>query len=458
MKMIEKNSGKFKGYIKPIATVCVLQVLFAVLMTLCALIPRDAIADNVKKCADYYSNRYMFQQMTKDEDSTVVHNYADLVWLNIAWFQNSDAPFTSAIDARFYEGEGIYKSESLIEAVYDEASADQSYSRYWHGALVFIKPLLTMLDISGIRCMNAAVCVCLALGLSAMLLRRRRFALFVGYWTALILCFAYIVPICMEYMPCFVIMHIAGMVCIARGENWDNNKIQTFFAIVGAVTCFFDFLTNEILTLFVPLIFLICVRDKKISTEKYRTIAEGIRSGASWLFGYAFTWLSKWLLCLFTLGKEAFGKAISDGAYRMAGTVPSIEQNQIAGAIVKNLNRLFPFNLLQSEAEVWLAAFAAVFVLFCVFFLYRKEKMPRGVWALLLIACAPYVRYAALNNHSCLHPFFTFRTQMITVIALFAAFEKGIDFRSAEGRRRDADKNKRKNPKKRINGFDAVPK
>lgn len=439
MKITEKVKSKNGKKYAAVAAVCILQAVFVTLMTLSAIIPRSAIEKNVKKSAEYYSDKYMFQQMIKDENSTVVHNYADLVWLNIAWFQDSSAPLTSSLNAAFYEGVGMYKSESLMRAVFDGEAPDKSYSRYWHGALVFIKPLLAVTDILGIRKINAVVCALLVIGLSVMLLKRRLYVPFAGYVAALVMTFAYIVPLCMEYMPAFVLMHIAGAFILAYGDKAGRSALSTFFASVGALVCFFDFLTNEIITLFVPLIFLICLRNGENEIgQKDVTLKEAALYAVMWLFGYAFTWAFKWLLCLAALGKAAFAEAVSDGAYRVAGAVPVASQNQIIGALVKNINRLLPFNFLKNETDVWLTAFAVVFACFCVFFLRRKRNVPGAVWILLLIACAPYARYAVLNNHSYMHPFFTFRTQIITVIALFASFGIGLDKRRKKCVKRQA--------------------
>lgn len=436
MTKIQKlKKVRIKDYIPAVISLFVLQAVFLLLITLCALIPKSAIEKNVKKSTDYYSNKYMFQQMIKDEDSAIVHNYADLVWLNIAWCQESDAPFYSAVNAGFYEGENIYKSESLIGAVYDGKAPDKSYSRYWHGALTVIKPLLIVTDILGIRRINIALCVLFAVILSVMLIKRKLYALFWGYAAAMAVSFSYIIPLCMEYMPSFVIMHIAGIFILKYGANLQDKTLCAFFAAVGALICFFDFLTNEILTLFVPLIFLLCIKDRE-QGENFSPFRESVRYGVMWAFGYAVTWLFKWLICLAVLGGEAFEQAVVQGAYRMVGEASVTEQNQLTGALIKNLNRLFPFNFIENEAALCLVCFAAVFVLFCVFFLYRKENVPKIVWVLLLISAMPYVRYVCMSNHSFQHPFFTFRSQIITVIALFAAFEKGIDFDTVLKRRK----------------------
>lgn len=414
-----------KKCILPAAVLCLLWVIFALSITLCAMIPKSAVEKNIKKCTDYYINKYMFQQMTKDEHSTTVHNYADLVWLNIAWSQDSEKPFTSALGAAFYEGKNIYKNESLYRAVYGGKTPDKSYSRYWHGALIFIKPLLTVTDITGIRVINAVVCVLCAAAVVLLLIKRRLYTLLAGYITAPAVSFVYIIPLCMEYMPAFVLTHIAAILILVWGHRQKRHILCTFFVSVGALICFFDFLTNEILTLFVPLLFLIW---QNAETEKIRvTFKDAFLYCVSWFSGYALTWVCKWGLCFAVLGKSEFENAVSNGAYRMMGTVPYMKENQFVQAVVMNLNRLFPLNFAQSSTAVCLIAAAIVFVLFCVFFLYRKENLKREIWLTLLIAFTPYMRYICLSNHSCLHPVFTFRTQIITVIALFAFMGEGID-------------------------------
>lgn len=461
--MAQKCNNSEKLNIKSLApaakALCVLQILFLLSLTLCSLIPKSAIEENVQKSADYYENKYMFQQIIKDENSTVLHNYADIVYLNLAWSQNPEEPFISAVNAPYYDEAGLYKSQSLSKTVFGGAGPNSSYSRYWHGALIFIKPLLTVTDVRGIKIINAAVCILLAAALSAMLIRRRLYAPLFGYLLSLILCFCPVVPLCMEYMPTFVLMHAAGIIILACAGKLKQPSLIAFFAVLGALTCFFDFLTNEIITLFVPLIFLFCVSEGSPGEKSLSRLFKeaGCKCGA-WLFGYAFTWGVKWLLCLVFLGKNSFLSALSDGAHRMAGAVPNIEQNQLLGAVVKNINRLLPFNFIKSEALVWLSAFGVLFLLFCLFFLYRKNSVPKTAYLFLAIACTPYIRYVLLSNHSCLHPFFTFRTQMITIIAVAAAFGKGLDFKAVLKRgQKNAKNNRRKAGGKTINHFNALP-
>ena len=48
----------------------------------------------------------------------------------------------------------------------------------------------------------------------------------------------------------------------------------------------------------------------------------------------------------------------------------------------------------------------------------------KELWPLLLVAASPYAWYTVLLNHSCIHSFFTYRLQMITVVALGICFSE----------------------------------
>ncbi|MBR6418568.1 MAG: hypothetical protein IKS36_07115, partial [Bacteroidales bacterium] len=60
-------------------------------------------------------------------------------------------------------------------------------------------------------------------------------------------------------------------------------------------------------------------------------------------------------------------------------------------------------------------------------FRFRREGWRPAV-ILIMLALVPYVWYFIVANHSYIHPWFTYRLQMITVMSLFAAFGCLIDW------------------------------
>lgn len=70
---------------------------------------------------------------------------------------------------------------------------------------------------------------------------------------------------------------------------------------------------------------------------------------------------------------------------------------------------------------------AVLFLLFAIWFLYRKKKIEEVSKILLLIALIPYIRYLVMSNHSYSHYWFTFRAQISSVMALLLAVAVNLD-------------------------------
>ena len=69
-----------------------------------------------------------------------------------------------------------------------------------------------------------------------------------------------------------------------------------------------------------------------------------------------------------------------------------------------------------------------IFVCFAVVYMFRWKKFSMKMILLcLLLGMVPYLRYIVLENHSYIHYFFTYRAQLITVIALlYVTYEFGV--------------------------------
>lgn len=101
---------------------------------------------------------------------------------------------------------------------------------------------------------------------------------------------------------------------------------------------------------------------------------------------------------------------------------------QCSDAIFRNIALLIPFNFAKSYLGVVFLVLGTGFVLFCIWFLYRKKQTTSWLMQLLiLIGLIPYVRYIILSNHAYLHYFFTYRAQLVTVTVLGYAFCMSLD-------------------------------
>jgi hypothetical protein len=402
-------------------TLLALWAAFLALLVLTALIPKSAAEKNIKDAAAYYRTTDMFELVSPNDKASVVHNYADAVWLNILWCQDSAHPLRSVLDGSFYQDREQTQGQNLSDAVSGKA-ANTSYARYWHGILIFLKPLFCVFSLAQVKWVGAAFLILLAAAYFALLLRRRLWAAAIGSAVGLALTTVWLVPMCFEYYACFALMFLFADLALWRGEKLEGPLL---FLFSGALVCYFDFLTCEILTLCVPLICLLLVKNE----DGKRSLKRAALCCAAWLAAYALTWACKWGLSAAFLGRSLSDVALGQGAYRAVGAAAAdVDYGfQPLAAIIVNLYCMFPFQLLSGANAIWVVFGAVCLGLFCFWFLFRRAPGETGpAPALFLLAAAPFVRYFLISNHSALHPFFTFRDLFITILAVSCAMPLAV--------------------------------
>ena len=386
---------------------------------LTALIPQSAVAEHMEEAAAFYETADMFQRLSENDGVSIVHHYADAVLLNILWNQDSAHPLRAVMDAAYYELPEQTQGENLRSAV-DGAAANTSYARYWHGMIVLLKPLLTFLTMDGVKICGAVLLAALAAVYLLLAWRRNLRVLAISSAVGLILVQIWIVPVCVEYYSCFALMFLFADLVLWRGDRLKEDALLFVFA--GALTCFFDFLTCEILTLGLPLLCLLLLR-KESGKGALLTM---IRCCGAWLLAYGLTWLCKWGLSAAMLGRSLSDVALGQGIYRAAGEIEigvDIGFPPLA-AITVNLGCLFPMKLAAKAPSIQFIFLAVCLMALAFWYLFRKEGGAGGrAWPMLLVAAIPFVRYAVIWNHAALHPFFTYRSLFLTVVAAACALE-----------------------------------
>lgn len=400
---------------------------------LTASIPQSAVEENVRQAAAFYESADMFQQLWERDSSTVVHHYADAVLLNILWNQDSSQPLRAALDSVYYRDDPSAQGKNLAATV-SGAAPNTSYARYWHGMLLFLKPLLTVTTMDGIKIIGAVALAALMAVYFVLLLRRKFPALAVGSAVGLVLVQIWIVPMCVEYYACFALMFL-----FADWVLWRKGRLKCdalLFLLAGALTCYFDFLTCELLTLGLPLLCLLLLRGEGGKTALFTMI----RCCAAWLLAYGLTWLYKWGLSALVLGRSLSAVITDQALFWINGPLAMDVGFLPLTAIVINLGRLFPMKLVQRASSIWLCFSGVCLVLFALWYLFRREHGEKGrTWPLLLIALMPLVRFAAIGNHAILHPFFTYRLLFLTITAVTCALAQTVQFRKTpvkKGRKR----------------------
>ena len=187
-----------KSILKYIVTFIVLIVLFFGMMTVCSLIPSSALKDNVKKTSEVFNEegeKKKLYILGKEENIFI---FTDALMVNTAYSIDSEHPIQSFLLARKnyipgqttvenedmqyhigasekYKNEvgGVFQAAELYGLMHGEDITESfEYARYWHGYLVFLRPLLSIMSIKGLRILNFVVVgICL---LTIFLLIRKK--------------------------------------------------------------------------------------------------------------------------------------------------------------------------------------------------------------------------------------------------------------------------------------------
>lgn len=390
-------------------------------------IPKTAIEKSIKESAEYYKKVDGIERIQRNREYTYLHYYADSMLLSIIYGIDSNNAIKSSLEAKYYEKIYADINDDFIEMVEEEKEANQEYLRYWHGSMVIIRPMLVLFNIEQIYMINTIVMLALILLLMYMLFKRHK-ALALSFVIGLVMIAIPFVPVCLEYSWTFMIMLITSIIGIKIEKN-KSNWVGPLFLITGMLTCFLDFLSTEIVTLFIPMLFIMVIRNKegRLNTLKDALVFLG-KMSLLWGIGYIGMWFAKWCLASIVLGINAFDYVTNQAIYRIGIKSLSHEKKSVfnnitsinrSNVILKNIQGLYPIANFKRYTNNILISTLVVFLI--IEFIIVDRKKIKNMWfsiILFIIGIMPYIRYELLLQHSYAHRFFTFRNQIITIICL----------------------------------------
>jgi len=402
------------------------------LMIVSSCIPNSAIKDNMVKSAMYYSNEEAFAFGESGCYNSVSDNYADSILLNVLWNIKSNSPITSSLDNKYYNGENYGVNWGLYQTI-NGTAPNTDYTRYWHGSVTFIRPLLLFTDVNGVKDIGFIILL-IFIGITLVILVKGK-----HYFPAVALILSLIgiqfwnIRLSLEYIPAFMVCFALCPLFIAL-EKMGDIYLTVLSVISGVMIAFYDFLTVETISVLVPLIlvFLIRTDDSRLGNFKKNFLLTA-RCGICWGISYAMTFIVKWTAVSVCTGENKFSSAFSAAGIRLYGN--SVENNmplykQIPSAIMANLSTIFGGTERIDTGNIIIGLIGTVLILGGIFYIFRnKEKKISLTLTLFVISLIPYLRYMVLNNHSYLHEFFTYRAQITVIICLCAMVRYNIEFR-----------------------------
>lgn len=426
-----------KNIFRYILVFIILLVIYFISLALVSKIPSEKMKDNVKLSANYFLENGGEKNFIKLKHKEVcLFNFTNALMINTAYSIDSNEPVKSFLTAKknyisgvtqkiytqtpkdlksaskYYEN-GIFNGNAYqtIE-LYDTVNENElyesfEYSRYWHGYLVLLRPMLLFLDYSKIELLSFIIFMILLMICSFLIYTK------IGKLPALALIIScifsdlLIVTKSINEILCFDLALVFSIYLLLKK---DRSNIPLNFFVFGSITNFFDFLTNPIVTYGIPIIIYFMI----IYKDEYNTFKDiffiYLKTSISWFLGYLITWVSKWILTDIIVNRETVKNAIEQINFRTTG-----EEIKISTF----LNRLQEYFSIFS---------IKIIIIICLLFLLigilnqKRLKQTNNKFikmiTYLIGTIIPFVWYFVLIQHSNAHIFFTYRNLVVTIFAL----------------------------------------
>lgn len=321
--------------------------------------------------------------------------------------------FTDSIMMR---GTVVKGEDKLVEAMIPD------YARYWHGYLVVLRPLMFLMNYTSIRMLYSVIILFLMMITTYLLFRQNNIFSAVSFILGMVAIRYQVLGYSMRYSNVFIITMVAMVLGILLRQWLTKSywRIGVYFMIIGSVVNFVDFLTVPMVSFGLPLLTVMQIMPVtgKSSFKQVKTnILAMVISGILWVFGYAGTWLSKWLLASFLLHKNVVNDALNQILFRTEGNVEYPLDRIVM--LKSNLVTMFPMSVIT----MLIIAFA---VLLSFYGWQNKWHIKQVRWEYLLPVTLPFIWYEALANHSQIHYWMTYRALIITVLAIGVFLGSGL--------------------------------
>ena len=396
--------------------VCLLlSILAGILLITCVyILPTGRMLTQADRSLPIFENEGTSFCWAPEEKSARLDGFTDAIMLQTAVYVRDENPMKAAMRndrMEFSEGK-LDPAGSLKQYVYGNRSGYVvSYARYWHGYLLFLKPLLLFFSLSDIRMMNAAFQLILAAGVLLLAFRKRGLRLALPMGLALLVLNPVSTALSMQFSSIYYLT-LLGLLIMLLTESWDRSWGYLVFLFLGIGTAFFDFLTYPACAVGTCLALQALMSRADGKTRLLKTVG----SGAAWAFGYGGMWSGKWLAASLITGTNVLRDAMEQAQYRSGGEVTATEGgvNATFGAVLsRNLGILA-----NPAAAILVLALTGMLVWLLVTKRCRFAVERSSLLSLAVAFAVPFVWYFLLRNHSLVHCWMTYRNLSAAVFAL----------------------------------------
>ncbi len=292
------------------------------------------------------------------------------------------------------------KVTRTVDTFYPEVPTP--YARYWHGYLVWLRPLLCLggRDLAyaamGINFCALLLWLCFAMWRRGL---RKQLAVLL---VSMLPFTPWLIPQCFLFAISWWLAMAASIVVLTvPWATASRFRSAALMMLTGCAVSYSELLATPLVAFTLPMIMLCLMRSE------YRDWRWIVVLFVAWTAGYGMMWMSKWVITAALTDENIFSQVIHSALQRTG------DMNELQGTL-DGLGRVA-----SRFAPVLVAAalcFAAI-VAWAVVRHRRDERVRQGGWV-LVVAAIQLAWLAVMFNHTVLHYWFTYRGLGTVVFAL----------------------------------------
>lgn len=384
-------------------------------LTLVYLLPTERMEQNVRSSMEVFYTESVYPQQVPGYKATQLDNETDAIMLLGAIY---DGGGYSAIKqamraARVDISDISSKCNVLIKYAWENQTPDSvsEYTRYWHGYMLWLKPLLLLFDYADIRMLNMMVQTLLLFWLIRELTEKKQQKLVVPLAFAVMVINPVAAAMSMQFSSIYDIVLLSMILILRYHEKWETEgKYPYFFLILGMTTVFFDFLTYPMAALGIPLILVLIMKKQGLKQGIYDAVGYSLCFAA----GYAGMWAGKWIMASLILGENVLAEAMGQAGVHSGAAVVDGQELSHLGVIWRNVRVLIKWPYVLAMAGMFFVYIFRIFKNKAAAF--RKETViPIG-----LVCLIPFGWIWITSSHAAWCYWYTYRGISVAVFGVFS--------------------------------------
>ena len=394
----------------------ILNLLFVGFSMLSCLLPDKAVRSNIEKSMKYMEDQPNFPHMILEGMHQRPDYAMDGLITNIIYTVDNQEILKSSLLGR---GRIDYTSPNATQWEWARLNIQHNtippnffYARYWHGNSFFFRIFYSFTDYNQIKWMIFMI-TSLLMTVFAMVLYREMGALkALLLISGLFFMNVYVMQFSMQMSPVLIIAILMSLILIKRMRKKKNPAV--LFFISGAITTYFDLLTAPLLTLGIPMLIWVSLRDEEdnFAEDLWTGFRKLVVFGLLWIVAYAGAWAMKMIITI-PFNELDIVADITNQFLKRAGS----EDISRMDAVVRN------FNLLPL---VFINIFLLIPLLLSPFY-FNKRGLTKAI-LFIVVAALPYIWFFGTANHSFEHYWFTYRIQAISISGVLLACYTLVDW------------------------------